>query len=181
MESRYFNYLEKGDTLKAEEYLLSDLNDKSKYVSAQGYNDNVISICRESSFKFIEKVINEVSIMFDKAGVKLKNFHVGGDELPYGAWVGSPVCQEYVDSNSRVSFNNLVENAFRRIITILNSKNIKVSGWEDVLLVHGEDEQNSTEINRNFDGIEFRPYVWNNYWEVVEKIWFINLLILDMM
>ena len=164
MESRYFNYLEKGDTLKAEEYLLSDLNDKSKYVSAQGYNDNVISICRESSFKFIEKVINEVSIMFDKAGVKLKNFHVGGDELPYGAWVGSPVCQEYVNSNSRVSFNNLVENAFRRIITILNSKNIKVSGWEDVLLVHGEDEQNSTEINRNFDGIEFRPYVWNNYW-----------------
>ena len=164
MESRYFNYLEMGDTLKAEEYLLSDINDKSIYVSAQGYNDNVISICRESSFKFIEKVIDEVSTMFDQAGVKLKNFHVGGDELPYGAWVGSPVCQEFVDSNSMVSFNNLVENAFRRIITILNSKNIKVSGWEDVLLVHGEDEQNSTEINRNFDGIEFRPYVWNNYW-----------------
>ena len=164
MESRYFNYLERGDTLKAEEYLLSDINDKSIYVSAQGYNDNVISICRESSFKFIEKVIDEVSTMFDQAGVKLKNFHVGGDELPYGAWVGSPVCQEFVDSNSMVSFNNLVENAFRRIITILNSKNIKVSGWEDVLLVHGEDEQNSTEINRNFDGIDFRPYVWNNYW-----------------
>ena len=164
MESRYYNYMEIGDTLRAEEYLLSDLYDRSKYVSAQGYNDNVISICRESSFKFIEKVIDEVSKMFDEAGVRLKNFHVGGDELPYGAWVGSPVCQEFVESNSMVSFNNLVENAFRRIITILNSKNIKVSGWEDVLLVHGEDEQNSTEINRNFDGIEFRPYVWNNYW-----------------
>ncbi|MEC7878096.1 MAG: family 20 glycosylhydrolase [Bacteroidota bacterium] len=171
MESRYFNYLEKGDTLGAEEYLLSDLNDKSKYVSAQGYNDNVISICRESSFKFIEKVIDEVSYMFDEAGIKLKNFHVGGDELPYGAWVGSPVCQEFVDKNTSVSYDNLLENAFRRIINLLNSKGIEVSGWEDVLLVHGEDEQHSIEINRNFDDLiskyfrpKFIPYVWNNYW-----------------
>ena len=166
MESRYFNYLEKGVTLGAEEYLLSDLNVKSKYVSAQGYNDNVISICRESSFKFIEKVIDEVSYMFDEAGIKLKNFHVGGDELPYGAWVGSSVCQEFVDKNTSVSYDNLLENAFRRIINLLNSKGIEVSGWEDVLLVHGEDEQHSIEINRNFDDLiskyfrpKFIPYV----------------------
>ncbi|GIR72656.1 MAG: hypothetical protein CM15mP75_1680 [Flammeovirgaceae bacterium] len=25
--------------------------------------------------------------MFEDAGVKLKNFHLGGDELPYGAWL----------------------------------------------------------------------------------------------
>ena len=164
MESRYFKYLELNDTLKAEEYLLSDLNDKSRYISAQGYNDNVISICKESSFKFIEKVIDELYFMFDDAGVKLKNFHLGGDELPYGAWIGSPICQEFVNINKTITFNNLVENAFRRVIYLLNDKNVDVSGWEDVLLVHGEDGQNSIDINRNFDGIKFKPYVWNNYW-----------------
>ena len=164
MESRYFKYLELNDTLKAEEYLLSDLNDQSRYISAQGYNDNVISICKESSFKFFEKVIDELSFMFDEAGVKLNNFHLGGDELPYGAWIGSPICQEFVNVNKTVTFDNLVENAFRRVIYLLNDRNVDVSGWEDVLLVHGEDGQNSIDINRNFDGIKFTPYVWNNYW-----------------
>ena len=164
MESRYFKYLELNDTLRAEEYLLSDLNDQSRYISAQGYNDNVISICKESSFKFFEKVIDELYFMFDDAGVKLKNFHLGGDELPYGAWIGSPICQEFVNVNKTITYNNLVENAFRRVIYLLNDRNIDVSGWEDVLLVHGEDEQNSIDINRNFDGIKFTPYVWNNYW-----------------
>ena len=164
MESRYFKYLELNDTLKAEEYLLSDLNDQSRYISAQGYNDNVISICKESSFKFFEKVIDELYFMFDDAGIKLKNFHLGGDELPYGAWIGSSICQEFVNVNNTTTFNNLVENAFRRVIYILNDRNVDVSGWEDVLLVHGEDGQNSIDINRNFDGIKFTPYVWNNYW-----------------
>ena len=164
MESRYFKYLELNDTLKAEEYLLSDLNDQSRYISAQGYNDNVISICKESSFKFFEKVIDELSLMFDDAGVKLKNFHLGGDELPYGAWIGSPICKEFVNVNNTITFNNLVENSFRRVIGLLNDRDVNVSGWEDVLLVHGEDEQNSIDINRNFDGIRFIPYVWNNYW-----------------
>jgi len=164
MESRYFKYLELNDTLKAEEYLLSDLNDQSRYISAQGYNDNVISICKESSFKFFEKVIDELYFMFDDAGVKLQNFHLGGDELPYGAWIGSPICQEFVNVNKTITFDNLVENAFRRVIYLLNDRNVDVSGWEDVLLVHGEDGQNSIDINRNFDGIKFTPYVWNNYW-----------------
>ena len=164
MESRYFKYLELNDTLKAEEYLLSDLNDNSRYISAQGYNDNVISICKESSFKFFEKVIDELYFMFDDAGIKLKSFHLGGDELPYGAWIGSPICQEFVNINNTITFNNLVENAFRRVIDLLNDRDVNVSGWEDVLLVHGEDGQNSIDINRNFDGIKFTPYVWNNYW-----------------
>ena len=59
---------------------------------------------------------------------------------------------------------NLVENAFRRLIDLLNDRNINVGGWEDVLLVHGKEGQNSIDINRNFDGIKFTPYVWNNYW-----------------
>ena len=164
MESRYFKYLELNDANKAEEYLLSDLNDQSSYISAQGYNDNVISICKENSFRFFKKVIDELDFMFEDAGVKLKNFHLGGDELPYGAWIGSPICQEFVNDNNTITFNNLVENAFRRVIELLNNKDINVSGWEDVLLVHGEDGQNSIDINRNFDGINFTPYVWNNYW-----------------
>ena len=52
METRYFNYMETGDIEKANEYLLTDFNDESQYRSAQGYNDNIICICFESSYKF---------------------------------------------------------------------------------------------------------------------------------
>ena len=60
--------------------------------------------------------------MFEDAGVKLKNFHLGGDELPYGAWIGSPICQEFVNDNNTITFNNLVENAFRVVIELLNNR-----------------------------------------------------------
>ena len=81
-----------GDIEKANEYLLTDFDDKSKYRSAQGYNDNIICICFESSYKFYQKVFDEVKSIYDKSNIKLDKFSIVADEVPYGAWQKSKVC-----------------------------------------------------------------------------------------
>ena len=58
MNVRYQKYMELGDKVEAEKYLLVDPDDQSEYYSAQGFDDNIACICRESTFTFYEKVID---------------------------------------------------------------------------------------------------------------------------
>ena len=94
MEARFNKYSALGKTELAEEFLLSDINDQSVYSSVQYYNDNTLNICREQTYHFIEKVINEVIILHQQAGTALKTYHIGADETP-GAWKKSPQCASF--------------------------------------------------------------------------------------
>ena len=110
MEARYYKYID-SDPQKAEEYLLSDFQDTSRYVSAQHYTDNVICIALPSCYTFAQKVIDEVVAMYKEADAPLTIFHVGGDEVPRGAWLGSPKVAEYV-ANLRVGIEGLNNTSF---------------------------------------------------------------------
>ena len=57
MNARYQKFIELGNQEEAEKYLLIDPDDKSEYYSAQGFNDNIMNVCRESSFTFIIKLL----------------------------------------------------------------------------------------------------------------------------
>ncbi|MDA8934970.1 beta-N-acetylhexosaminidase, partial [Flavobacteriaceae bacterium] len=94
MDVRYQKYMELGNQEEAEKYLLSDPDDESEYYSAQGFDDNIACICRESAFTFYEKVIDEIYLMYQEAGVELSKFGIAADELPYGAWQKSPICDQ---------------------------------------------------------------------------------------
>ena len=41
----------------------------------------------------------DLIIMFLEANSVIKTFHVGGDELPYGAWKKSPICNDFLSLN----------------------------------------------------------------------------------
>ena len=71
-------------------YLLSDPKDVSEYESVQYYRDNAINVALPSTYRFIEVVFDEIIAYHKEAGVPLPAIHVGGDEVPEGAWVGSP-------------------------------------------------------------------------------------------
>ena len=86
MDVRYQKYMELDNKEEAEKYLLSDPDDESEYNSAQAFDDNIACICRESFFTFYEKVIDEIHLMYQEAGLEMDKFGVGADELPYGAW-----------------------------------------------------------------------------------------------
>jgi hexosaminidase len=85
MEVRYDHFKALGDMAKANEYLLTDWNDTSEYESVQLWKRNVVNIGLDSSYRFIEKVVDELMGMYAEAGVELSTIHVGGDEVPQGA------------------------------------------------------------------------------------------------
>ena len=165
MDVRYQKYMELGNQEEAEKYLLSDSDDESEYYSAQGFDDNIACICRESAFTFYEKVIDEIYLMYQEAGVELNKFGIAADELPYGAWQKSPICDQYMEENSIAGdYNALYEKMQRRVYDKLSSYNATLTGWDDILLKLTEKNQSETQIKDFFKGDDILLFVWKNDW-----------------
>ncbi len=99
MEARFWA-LNTTDPEAAAEFLLSDFEDKSEYMSTALFTDNAINPCIESTYNFIEHVVQQVMMLH--ADIQpLAAFHFGGDEVPSGAWQQSPACEKFkVGGNS---------------------------------------------------------------------------------
>ena len=165
MDVRYQKFMELGNQEEAEKYLLSDPDDESEYYSAQGFDDNIACICRESAFTFYEKVIDEIYLMYQEAGVELNKFGIAADELPYGAWQKSPICDQYMEENSIAGdYNALYEIMQRRVYDKLSSYNTTMTGWDDILLRLTEKNQSETQIKDFFKGDDILLFVWKNDW-----------------
>ena len=89
MKARY-NRLKDTDPEEANRYRLWDPADESYYSSAQGYHDNTLNVAEEGVYRFVEKVVDELILMYEEAGVELPFIHVGGDEVAKDPWVKSP-------------------------------------------------------------------------------------------
>jgi len=134
MEARYQFYIEQENDVEASRYLLSDFNDKTQYNSIQNYNDNTINICMESSYRFVDRVLEDLILIHKQAEHPLEMYHIGADETA-GAWLKSPVCQDLVDdkSNNVNDIKHLSAHFIERISQMINSKGISVGGWNDGL------------------------------------------------
>jgi len=165
MNARYQKYMEMGNQVEAEKYLLIDPDDKSEYYSAQGFTDNIMNICRESSFTFYEKVIDEIYLMYKDAGIEMAKFGVAADELPYGAWQKSPMCDSFMNENSiSGDYNALYELMQRRIYNKISSYGATMTGWDDILLKLTEKNQSETQIKDFFKDDDILLFVWKNDW-----------------
>lgn len=165
MNARYQKYMEMGNQVEAEKYLLIDPDDKSEYYSAQGFTDNIMNICRESSFTFYEKVIDEIYLMYKDAGIEMAKFGVAADELPYGAWQKSPMCDKFMSENSiSGDYNALYELMQRRIYNKISSYGATMTGWDDILLKLTEKNQSETQIKDFFKDDDILLFVWKNDW-----------------
>lgn len=163
MEARYYNYLEKGNKVEAEKYLLSDLADKSVYSSVQLWNDNVMNPALPSVYTFIEKVVDELILMHKEAGAPLKTIHMGGDEVPNGAWEKSPLVDTLIANGSVRSVGDLWYYFFGRLNTILKERGLFLSGWEEAgIRFTTLDNQKTMIPNPDFVNQHFQLDVWNN-------------------
>ncbi len=175
MKARQHNLTEGGKTVEANEFLLHDEKDASTYRSVQYYDDNVICVCQNSTYKFLEKVVDEVVGMYKEAGLELKQVHIGGDEVPHpnednpnhGAWRGSKKCQSVLDTHDEYEkpeqlFYYFVE----KFSKILSDRGIVTAGWEEIALKKGENEEGDATVEQNeaFKEKGFVPYVWNTVW-----------------
>jgi hexosaminidase len=147
----------------AEEYLLGDRADHSVYLSAQLYSDNVMNPGLPSTYAFVARVIGEVAAMHRAAGVPLRTIHVGGDELPAGAWEHSPACAELMRREHLASRDEVWEYFYTRIERLLRRQGIAASGWEELgTLQQRRDGAWQSLPNPHLLGRGYTLYVWRN-------------------
>lgn len=166
MKARYNKYKD-TDVEKAAEYLLSEPEDTSRYASVQYYTDNVINVAMPSTYRFMEKVIQELAVMYREAGVPLATVHLGGDEVARGVWLGSPKCRALMKEKGMTKPHDLAEHFITRMADIMQRNGLKFSGWQEVALGHTE------EAHRQLRTQAAGVYCWNTvpgYDEVVYQI-----------
>jgi hexosaminidase len=163
MEARYNYFMEKGDVEAAEEYRLIDPEETSEYLSAQLFTDNVVNVARESAYRFFETVLDEIIELYEQAGAPLEIIHVGGDEVPRGAWSESPMIDELMAKLDHIDNPQNMHAYFtERTLEIITSRGLKMAGWEEVALK--DDEEGNHVPNIRFADGNVIPYVWNNLW-----------------
>ena len=64
---------------------LRDPQERGSYYSVQGFPDNCLNPAREETYAVLETILKELIELFP-----FKTIHIGADEVPLGAWSGSP-------------------------------------------------------------------------------------------
>lgn len=162
MEARYRKLLAAERRPEAEQYLLSDPDDKSKYITVQNYTDNSINVCLPSTYNFVDKIIYELQQMYRKAGLKLETFHMGGDEVGAGSWTASPACEALFASEAGVSgVADLKPYFVSRVAALSNQRGLALAGWEDGLMYDPTNTFNRAQFNNK----RVMANAWDNIWE----------------
>lgn len=133
-------------------YRLQDPADTSHYWSAQDFTDNVLSVDLPSVYKFYDKVFDEVIRLHKEADVPLPAIHIGGDEVPDGAWSGR-------------DHHEMKEIFIKGMLDLAEARGIRLAGWEDI--AKGLEPETQERLERslyflnvwNTDGIEGFPVV----------------------
>ena len=101
-----------------------------------GVYKDVLCLGKESTYKFVQDVIDEVVEIFPA-----KYFHIGGDESPTVMWEKCPKClQKAKDENTDIK--HLQQYFTNRVEKYLNGKGKSIIGWDEIL--EGKINQSAT-------------------------------------
>lgn len=131
MEARYRRLLAEGRKAEAEQFRLAEPGDTTQYRSVQNYNDNTLNVCLDSTYRFIDAVIDDIKALHAAAGVALRTYHIGADETA-GAWSGSPACKALM-AKTGLKVEKLGPMFIERVSASLARKGIEAAGWSDGL------------------------------------------------
>jgi len=165
MLARYDKLSAQGDNAGAKKYLLSEASDTSQSLPVQYYTDNAINPCIESTYTFVEHLV-EAIVGIHKDIQPLTIYHFGGDEVAHGAWTKSTACKDLAQelelntSNGKV-VDELKDYFVRRVSNITANHSLELAGWEDGLMSF-QDVPYDRGLLRN---TRVYGYAWNNIWE----------------
>jgi hexosaminidase len=134
---------------------LRDPGETGNYFSVQGFPNNCLNPAREETYRILETILDELIELFPS-----KIVHVGADEVPLGAWSGSPQALDRLAelsgeaaAKSHAKRLNVITNThgaddidgsgtavlqaefLKRIQTFLASRGCITGGWEEA--AHG--------------------------------------------
>ena len=126
---------------EAEQYLLSEIDENSTFVTRQAFTHNVLNPCLESTYSFIHYVIREVKDMHRDIQ-PLKVYHLGGpggDVFSTTVWNASKACQMFLAADpSNMQTTDLPLYFVQRVGEIANSEGIDLGLWEDAIMSEGK-------------------------------------------
>jgi hexosaminidase len=90
--------------------------------------DDVFCAGNDSTFDFLENVLDEVANLFPS-----KYIHIGGDECVKKSWKACLKCQSRIRNNKLKNENELQSYFIQRIEQYLNQKGKQIIGWDEIL------------------------------------------------
>ena len=93
-----------------------------------GISKDVLCPGKESTFEFIEGVLEEVVSLFPSQYI-----HYGGDETPRLRWKECPHCQKRIQEEGLKDENELQSYFMHRVEKFLAKHNRKVIGWDEII------------------------------------------------
>ncbi|KNY15668.1 beta-N-acetylhexosaminidase [Shinella sp. SUS2] len=92
---------------------LRDPDERGSYHSVQGFADNCLNPARETTYRVVETILAELIALFP-----FRTIHIGADEVPIGAWSGSP---EALAKLSEIAGRDMSEAHAKRLNVITNT------------------------------------------------------------
>lgn len=83
---------------------------------------------RESTFEFLENVLDEVLPLFPGPYV-----HIGGDEAPKSRWEACPHCKKRIQEEGLSDVGELQSYFVQRMEAFLNGRGKSIIGWDEIL------------------------------------------------
>ena len=104
-------------------------NGRKKIVQESwGVFDDVYCAGKDSTFTFLQNVIDEVIQLFPSEYI-----HIGGDECPKSNWERCPDCQKRIAELGLKDEHELQSYFIQRMEKYINSKGKKIIGWDEIL------------------------------------------------
>ncbi|WP_206022306.1 family 20 glycosylhydrolase [Pseudoflavitalea sp. G-6-1-2] len=164
MKARYERLMKEGKKEAAEEFMLHDPNDKSEYRSVQGWRDNVMNPANPGVYRFFARVFDDFIALYKEAGAPLNAIHLGGDEVPNGAWEKSPMAQDLIAKVPTLNETyDLWYYYYGKLNELLKARGLVSYGWEEAGMRKTKLDGKTHWIpNPDFARDTFMVDVWNN-------------------
>jgi hexosaminidase len=111
--------------------ILLDPHDTSRFRSVQKVANNTINPALESTYTMLEGIIGEVAALFPFGYI-----HLGGDEVPKGAWHGSPAVKRLMEQKRLRNTKAVEDYFFARMDKITAKYGKYIAGWQEITEKH---------------------------------------------
>jgi hexosaminidase len=117
---------------------LRDASEIGVYRSFHGFPNDALNPAVPKTYDFLQAVFDEVARLFSSPWI-----HIGGDEVPGDAWLGSPLARALMQDHCWNDVAQLQSHFLRRMQEMLRRLGRRTGAWEEAALGGGIDSRES--------------------------------------
>ncbi len=111
--------------------LSCDNTDNIEVATHFGIKKNILCVGNPNTYRILENIFDEIIDLFPSGYI-----HIGGDEVKFDNWKNCDKCQQLKKKLMFEDERELYSHFIGKMISYLQSKNVKVIGWNDIIPDH---------------------------------------------